>query len=94
VIAFRNGVPVDQPCDAPAVAEPNPCVESSGPIAGGDHQVVILTSEASVWNLGYAAFRTPSTKDDCKKGGWQDVRDDDGQPFKNQGDCVSWVNKR
>ena len=33
--------------------------------------------------------RRPSSKDDCKNGGWQ-VFDDPA--FKNQGDCVSWVN--
>jgi hypothetical protein len=29
----------------------------------------------------------PTTKDDCKNGGWQTF----DQPFKNQGDCVSFV---
>jgi len=36
----------------------------------------------------------PRTKDDCKKGGWQTLypKDgEDGHPFKNQGECVSWV---
>jgi hypothetical protein len=34
----------------------------------------------------------PTTKDHCKKGGWQQYRDRDGKPlFKNQGDCVSFV---
>ena len=28
----------------------------------------------------------PTSKDDCKKGGWQAFG-----VFKNQGDCVSWV---
>jgi len=30
-----------------------------------------------------------ATKDDCKNGGWMDLVDDDGEAFKNQGDCVS-----
>lgn len=29
----------------------------------------------------------PATKDDCKNGGWQNFN----PPFKNQGDCVSFV---
>lgn len=29
----------------------------------------------------------PTSKDDCKKGGWMDF----ANAFKNQGDCVSWV---
>jgi hypothetical protein len=34
----------------------------------------------------------PSSKDDCKDGGWMNLADDDGNPFKNQGDCVSYAN--
>jgi hypothetical protein len=33
--------------------------------------------------------RRPSSKDDCKDGGWQTFND---PAFKNQGDCVSWFN--
>ena len=29
----------------------------------------------------------PTSKDQCKKGGWEDF----GGMFKNQGDCVSYV---
>jgi predicted outer membrane repeat protein len=35
--------------------------------------------------------QVPQTKDDCKKGGWQRFVDDQGVPFENQGDCVSFV---
>jgi hypothetical protein len=34
----------------------------------------------------------PQTKDDCKNGGWQFVGRPDGTPFKNQGDCIQFVN--
>ena len=34
---------------------------------------------------------TPQSKNDCMKGGWQSYTDDTGTPFKNQGDCVSYV---
>ena len=33
----------------------------------------------------------PGSKADCKHGGWQGLADDTGTPFKNQGDCVSYV---
>jgi len=33
------------------------------------------------------------SKDDCKDGGWMDLVTDDGDSFKNQGDCVSYFNK-
>ncbi len=35
---------------------------------------------------------TPATMDDCKNGGWQTMQDADGNPFKNQGQCVSSFN--
>jgi hypothetical protein len=31
-------------------------------------------------------------KDDCKKGGWETLSRDDGSPFKNQGDCIQYLN--
>jgi hypothetical protein len=37
---------------------------------------------------------TPSNKDECKKDGYKTLTDQNGQPFKNQGQCVSWTNGR
>jgi hypothetical protein len=34
---------------------------------------------------------TPTTKDDCKDGGWRDFTDDEGHPFKNQGECIAFL---
>jgi hypothetical protein len=31
-------------------------------------------------------------KEKCKKGGWQDLTRADGSSFKNQGDCIQYVN--
>lgn len=36
-----------------------------------------------------APATSPTTKSDCKKGGWKSFTD---PTFKNQGQCVSWVN--
>ena len=33
----------------------------------------------------------PTTKDQCKGKGWTNYADASGRPFKNQGDCVSYV---
>jgi choice-of-anchor C domain-containing protein len=33
----------------------------------------------------------PTAKSDCMDGGWQTLADVDGNGFKNQGDCVSYV---
>ncbi|HEY9282632.1 MAG TPA: hypothetical protein VIP46_04170 [Pyrinomonadaceae bacterium] len=40
----------------------------------------------------FEPFRVATTKDACKAGGWQQVKRADGTAFKNQGDCVSYVN--
>jgi hypothetical protein len=34
---------------------------------------------------------TPQVKADCKPGGWHNYANDQGQPFRNQGQCVSFV---
>ena len=33
----------------------------------------------------------PTTRDDCKHEGWRNVVNDQGQPFKNQGQCINFV---
>jgi hypothetical protein len=38
-----------------------------------------------------AAYSVPRAKDDCKDSGWRDLRDGDGEKFRNQGDCVSFA---
>ena len=34
----------------------------------------------------------PPIKADCKNGGWETLSRDDGSPFKNQGDCIQYIN--
>jgi hypothetical protein len=36
--------------------------------------------------------QTPQSTSDCKNDGWQNFVDNQGHPFNNQGDCVSFVN--
>lgn len=45
-------------------------------------------------NLSYTSFSlsVPDSRDDCMDGGWQEVTDDEGEPFRNQGDCIQHVN--
>jgi hypothetical protein len=33
-----------------------------------------------------------TSKDQCKKGGWRDRTRADGSPFRNQGECIRYVN--
>ncbi|MEP7114268.1 MAG: Ig-like domain-containing protein [Ilumatobacteraceae bacterium] len=49
---IRNGVPLES-CTGPAgTAAPDPCQQSATVIAGGDIQLVALSSHASVWSVG------------------------------------------
>lgn len=41
--------------------------------------------------LDFTAANPPPAKDACKRDGWESYTDDEGTPFKNQGDCVSYV---
>jgi Neocarzinostatin family len=34
---------------------------------------------------------TPPSRADCKKGGWRNLADHQGRPFRNQGQCVRYV---
>ena len=40
----------------------------------------------------FEPYVVASSKDQCKKDGWKDVRRADGSSFKNQGDCIQYVN--
>lgn len=40
---------------------------------------------------GLCVSSTPTSKDQCKDGGWSNYTDGQGNAFKNQGDCVSYV---
>lgn len=42
-------------------------------------------------SLAVQGTAVPADKDDCKDGGWRTLTRPDGGPFRNQGDCVSWV---
>jgi hypothetical protein len=44
----------------------------------------------SVNNQVVGSPTSPTGKDSCKGGGWQNLTGANGQPFKNQGDCVSY----
>ena len=47
----------------------------------------------NTWIYDFEPFRTPSSKDDCKDGGWKDLRAADGSSFKNQGQCIKYANE-
>ncbi|EKD91195.1 MAG: hypothetical protein ACD_30C00039G0002 [uncultured bacterium] len=60
---------------------------------GGDGEQTVLVDNVLV-NADLHTFEpnTPASKDACKKGGWDSLEDADGNPFKNQGQCVAYFN--
>lgn len=59
---------------------------SAGPFTIGAAQVV--TTDFALAPI------TPTSPADCKGGGWSRAFTVDGSPFKNQGACVSYLNRR
>lgn len=54
VVVFRNGALVDD-CLVSGVTDPDPCVTERNTLGDGDVELVVLTSHASTWVLGYEA---------------------------------------
>ncbi len=64
----------------------------------GGHNYDGLLDDVRIYDLALsapqvAALAHPLTdKDQCKNGGWQTLSRSDGSSFKNQGDCIQYVN--
>jgi hypothetical protein len=52
----------------------------------------IYASVSSLSPFVIAKLNAPTDINQCKNGGWQTFSRSDGTPFKNQGDCVQFVN--
>lgn len=65
----------------------------SAAATGGDGEQTVLVDNILI-NSDMHTFdaNTPTSKDACKKGGWMSLETADFEPFKNQGDCVSYFN--
>ncbi len=53
---------------------------------------VIVETTSNITTYDFEPFITPEAKNDCKDDGWKTMKDTNGNSFKNQGQCVSWVN--
>ena len=53
---------------------------------GADGSSIVASAEI------FSPYDQPQNKDECKKNGWQGLTRADGTPFKNQGDCIQYVN--
>jgi ephrin receptor-like protein len=61
---------------------------ATAPTACPSGMTTLTTGSTSI---NACRFPVPTTIDQCKDGGWQQLADANGTPFKNQGDCVSYV---
>lgn len=62
-----------------------------------DGPIIPFGLDAGCWtgfkpSIRFNATNPPLTKDDCKNGGWQTRTTATGEPFRNQGQCVSSTN--
>jgi hypothetical protein len=60
--------------------------------SGGGTAPATLGHGFLIDGLSYSSARPPQSKDDCKGSGWQSLSRTDGSSFKNQGDCIQYVN--
>jgi hypothetical protein len=72
----------------------------TGDLAGTTGEIVLTGTSRGPGAIGDVFTMTgtlttpppvPTGKDQCKHGGWQNFVDDQGEPFPNQGQCVSFV---
>ncbi|MEO8434936.1 MAG: hypothetical protein ABI596_08580 [Pyrinomonadaceae bacterium] len=91
-----------------AVADPGTLSVGFNPAANDAYQYTIYGScsglpiipfglDAGCWGgykpaVRFNAANPPSNKNDCKNGGWTSLTTTSGQPFRNQGECVSSTN--
>lgn len=77
-----------------ATALPNAVVQAFG-INQGSGNAGLLSGVDGVmfngWQYDFEPYLVVNNTNQCKNNGYKDVRDQQGNSFKNQGQCVSWV---
>lgn len=63
---------------------------NGGLTAAVDALTLGVDGETTVYD--FEPYRVAATGADCKNGGWQSVKRADGSGFRNQGDCIQYVN--
>jgi hypothetical protein len=76
-----------------------PCPGSLGVNQGSFNSGIISNVDAlyvdvngSKTTYDFELFEVATDKDQCKKDGWKGVKRSNGSSFKNQGDCIQYVN--
>jgi hypothetical protein len=64
---------------------------SGNPALIASSDILTIGSGGDCITYNFEQFEVATDKDDCKNGGWRTLRRADGSSFKNQGQCVSYV---
>lgn len=65
---------------------------SGNPALTASSDVLTIGSDGECVTYDFEPYRVATTKDDCKNGGYNTVKDAEGNSFKNQGQCIQYVN--
>lgn len=74
---------------------PNAVVVAFGVNVGSNNPAYDVETDLVNFNgttYDFEPYAVASSKDECKDGGWQSAKRADGSSFKNQGDCIQYVN--
>ncbi len=74
-------------CPSAVVAAFGVNIGSNNPLY--DVEADLVNFNGTTYN--FEPFVAATDKDQCKNGGWMNLTDNNGNSFKNQGDCVSFV---
>lgn len=55
--------------------------------------VAAMSSAAGSDIVGQQAYHEPTTRAECKNGGWRELSPDGTTPFTSQGKCIRFVAK-
>jgi len=61
---------------------------------GSGNPLLVSGVDAFTFNdstYDFEPYAVATDKDSCKNSGWQNITDNNGNSFKNQGQCVSWT---
>ncbi|WP_412067940.1 hypothetical protein [Rubrivirga sp. IMCC43871] len=65
---------------------------SGNPVTDAFADALALSWTGGAVTYDFEPYRVATDKDACKSGGWEDLRRADGSTFRNQGQCIRYVN--
>jgi hypothetical protein len=104
---FNNMCPQSSPCALTTLTSAFPNIGVNGganqqilfkagsgwntPFIGNVDALTVGFTSGTTTTYDFELYPTPSNSNDCKNSGFQTMYDNSGMAFRNQGQCVSWV---